>query len=74
MFPVMPCHAPREQYSDRRLLSRPMLELAMCLLPAVLSSAPPTPILTRLAAALASCAQLSFLGEFSSGSIMFNTI
>lgn len=61
VYPLMTCSAPREQYSDRRLLSRPMLEMAMCLLPVLLSPIPHTPILTRLAAALASCSQLSCL-------------
>ena len=61
VYPLMACSAPREQYSDRRLMSRPMLELAICLMPSLLSPAPHTPILTRLAASLASCSQLSCL-------------
>ena len=61
VFPLMTCSAPRGQYSDRRLLSRPMLEIAMHLLPGVMSTTPNSTVLARIAAALASCSQLSSL-------------
>ncbi|XP_076028585.1 E3 ubiquitin-protein ligase HERC2 isoform X2 [Oratosquilla oratoria] len=61
VFPIMPCAAPRELQSDRRVLSRPLVELPMCLLDALLPLATEGVILSRLAAALALCAQLSSL-------------
>ncbi|CAL4122804.1 unnamed protein product, partial [Meganyctiphanes norvegica] len=61
VFPLMPCSAPRDLHSDRRLLSRPLVDLPMCLLDPLLSLVTQTPILTRLAASLALCAQLSSL-------------
>lgn len=63
VFPLMPCAAPRDLHSDRRLLSRPLVDLPMCLLDSLLSLCTQTTILSRLAASLALCAQLSSLGE-----------
>lgn len=63
VFPLMPCAAPRDLHSDRRLLSRPLVDLPMCLLDPLLSLCTQTTILSRLAASLALCAQLSSLGE-----------
>lgn len=65
MFPLMPCAAPRDLHSDRRLLSRPLVDLPMCLLDALLPLCTQTVILSRLAASLALCAQLSSLGSAS---------
>ncbi|KAK4294466.1 hypothetical protein Pmani_032901 [Petrolisthes manimaculis] len=61
VFPLMPCAAPRDLHSDRRLLSRPLVDLPMCLLDALLPLCTQTVILSRLAASLALCAQLSSL-------------
>ncbi|RXG68740.1 E3 ubiquitin-protein ligase HERC2 [Armadillidium vulgare] len=61
VFPIMPCAAPRDLYSDRRLLSRPLVDLPMCLLESLLSLISQTTILVRLSASLALCAQLSSL-------------
>ncbi|XP_042876756.1 E3 ubiquitin-protein ligase HERC2-like isoform X6 [Penaeus japonicus] len=61
VFPLMPCAAPRDLHSDRRLLSRPLVDLPMCLLDSLLSLCTQSVILSRLAASLAMCAQLSSL-------------
>ncbi|XP_071532835.1 E3 ubiquitin-protein ligase HERC2 isoform X2 [Panulirus ornatus] len=61
VFPLMPCAAPRDLHSDRRLLSRPLVDLPMCLLDSLLPLCTQSVILSRLAASLALCAQLSSL-------------
>ncbi|MPC59512.1 E3 ubiquitin-protein ligase HERC2 [Portunus trituberculatus] len=61
VFPLMPCAAPRDLHSDRRLLSRPLVDLPMCLLDPLLPLCTQSTILSRLAASLALCAQLSSL-------------
>ncbi|XP_069937369.1 E3 ubiquitin-protein ligase HERC2-like [Cherax quadricarinatus] len=61
VFPLMPCATPRDLHSDRRLLSRPLVDLPMCLLDSLLPLCTQTAILSRLAASLALCAQLSSL-------------
>lgn len=61
VFPLMPCAAPRDLHSDRRLLSRPLVDLPMCLLDSLLPLCTQSAILSRLAASLALCAQLSSL-------------
>ena len=48
-------------FSDRSVLSRPSMDLVMWLLEALLASTPDKQIGSRLAAALAACAQLSVL-------------
>lgn len=50
--------------SDRDMLSKPSVELVMSLLEPCLTLAPHRSLITRLAAALASCSQLSSLGEY----------
>lgn len=54
---------PADTLSDRALLSRPSVDLVVCLLD--LRSCADRTIASRLAAALAACAQLSYLGEAS---------
>ncbi|KAG8288256.1 E3 ubiquitin-protein ligase herc2 [Homalodisca vitripennis] len=49
--------------SDRDMLSKPSVELVMSLLEPCLTLAPHRSLITRLAAALASCSQLSSLGS-----------
>ncbi|XP_039287848.1 E3 ubiquitin-protein ligase HERC2 [Nilaparvata lugens] len=59
VYPVMGAHA---QCSDRDILSQPSVELVTCLLEPCLPLAPHRILITRLAAALAICAQISWLG------------
>ena len=59
----MPAAAPLDMLSDRTVLSRPSIDLVMCLLDFDLDASSDGNILPRLAAALAACAQLSSLGE-----------
>ena len=62
VYPIMPSAAPLDMLSDRKVLSRPSIDLVMCLLGFELESATDRHILPRLAVALAACAQLSSLG------------
>ena len=62
-YPIMPAVAPMDMLSDRTVLSRPSIELVMCLLHFRLEVSSDTNIIPRLAAALAACAQLSYLGK-----------
>ena len=57
----MPASGPHNAQSDRSVLSRPSMDLVMWLLEALLASSPDKQIGSRLAAALAACAQLSAL-------------
>lgn len=61
MYPITSHEGPIG--SDRDMLSKPSVELVMCLLEPCLSLAPLA--ITRLAAALASCSQLSSLGNYN---------
>lgn len=61
VYPVMDHDGPTG--SDRDMLSKPSVELVMCLLEPCLNLAPHRSLITRLAAALASCSQLSSLGK-----------
>lgn len=63
MYPIVTFAGPHELGSDRAILSQPSVELVMCLLDARLVLSSDRNLITRLAAALASCAQLSSLGE-----------
>lgn len=51
--------------SDRAVLSRPSIELVMCLLDKRLPQAEEKGLISRLAAALASCSQLSVLSKLN---------
>ncbi|XP_074649618.1 E3 ubiquitin-protein ligase HERC2-like [Tubulanus polymorphus] len=62
IYPIMPSAAPVNMLSDRTVLSRPSIELVMCLLDFRLEMSSDRNIIPRLAAALAACAQLSSLG------------
>ncbi|XP_049844846.1 E3 ubiquitin-protein ligase HERC2 [Schistocerca gregaria] len=61
VYPVVSYVGPSELGSDRAVLSQPSVELVMCLLDARLLMNSDLNLVTRLAAALASCAQLSTL-------------
>ncbi len=61
MYPIMPAAGPHNTQSDRSVLSRPSMDLVIWLLEALLASMPDRQIGSRLAAALAACAQLSAL-------------
>ena len=63
VYPIVTYAGPHELGSDRAILSQPSVELVMCLLDARLVLSSDRNLITRLAAALASCAQLSSLGE-----------
>ena len=62
VYPVMPTSAPHDSQSDRAALSRPSLLLVTWLLNSSLESRAGRACGSRLAAALAACAQLSSLG------------
>ena len=64
VYPIVTYAGPHELGSDRAILSQPSVELVMCLLDARLVLSSDRSLITRLAAALASCAQLSSLGKF----------
>ena len=64
MYPVMPTTNIQDSQSDRAVLSRPSLVLVTWLLDSSLDGVTKT-IGSRLAAALAACAQLSSLGKSS---------
>lgn len=61
VYPVMPAAGMQQLQSDRSVLSRPSMDLVMWLLDSSLSSVNDRQIGSRLAAALAACAQLSAL-------------
>jgi E3 ubiquitin-protein ligase HERC2 len=63
VYPIVTYAGPHELGSDRAILSQPSVELVMCLLDARLMPSSDRSLITRLATALASCAQLSSLGE-----------
>ena len=65
VYPIMPAAAPMDMLSDRTVLSRPSIDLVTCLLGFNLQLNLDKNIVARLAAALAACAQLSSLGEYS---------
>lgn len=58
----MPTAAPMDMLTDRTVLSRPSIDLVICLLDLELDASTDRSIVPRLAAALAACAQLSSLG------------
>ena len=62
VYPVMPTTNLQDSQSDRAVLSRPSLVLVTWLLDSSLDGVSKT-IGSRLAAALAACAQLSCLGN-----------
>ncbi|GAB6021505.1 E3 ubiquitin-protein ligase herc2 [Chamberlinius hualienensis] len=61
VHPIMPSSTSVESMADRSLLSRPSIELVTCLLDSCLSVPIDHRVVLRLAAALASCAQLNTL-------------
>ena len=63
VYPIMPAAAPMDMLSDRKLLSRPSMDLVMCLMDFHMDFSANMYIVPRLAAALAACAQLSSLGK-----------
>ncbi|GAB1604494.1 E3 ubiquitin-protein ligase HERC2-like [Argonauta hians] len=62
VYPIMPIAAPMDMLTDRTVLSRPSIDLVICLLDLELDASSDCNIVPRLAAALAACAQLSTLG------------
>lgn len=63
VYPVLgPCHV---RGSDRAILSQPSVELATCLLDSRLTLSSDRVLVSRLATAMAACAQLSTLGKNS---------
>lgn len=64
VYPIMPCAGPHDLQSDRAVLSQPCIDLVMCLLDGRLDIGSDRNIISRLAAALAACAQLSSLGKW----------
>ncbi|KAG5897066.1 hypothetical protein JTB14_025882 [Gonioctena quinquepunctata] len=61
VYPVMSNHGLSELGSDRAVLSQPSMDMVMCLLDPRLYPSADSALMSRLAAALASCSQLSFL-------------
>ncbi|XP_074029211.1 E3 ubiquitin-protein ligase HERC2 [Leptinotarsa decemlineata] len=61
VYPVMSNHGLTELGSDRAVLSQPSMDMVMCLLDPRLYPSADSALMSRLAAALASCSQLSFL-------------
>nr|CAD7427832.1 unnamed protein product [Timema monikensis] len=61
VYPLVTYCGPQERSSDRAILSQPSVELVMCLLDSRLNLSSDRILVTRLATALASCAQLSSL-------------
>ncbi|GFT97548.1 e3 ubiquitin-protein ligase HERC2 [Nephila pilipes] len=62
VYPIMP-QSPDKELSDRSVMSGPSIELVMSLLEKQINFTTDTNALSRLAAALASCAQLGSLGK-----------
>ncbi|KAF7266968.1 hypothetical protein GWI33_019752 [Rhynchophorus ferrugineus] len=61
VYPVIPNNGIMEIGSDRAILSQPSMDMVMCLLDARLYTGADSALMSRLAAALAACSQLSFL-------------
>uniref|UniRef100_T1IYS2 HECT-type E3 ubiquitin transferase n=1 Tax=Strigamia maritima TaxID=126957 RepID=T1IYS2_STRMM len=61
VFPIMPATGPKDVLSDRTVLSHPSIDLVTCLLEYRMDYTSDRNIVSRLAAALAACAQLSSL-------------
>lgn len=61
-FTVYPIVGKERLGSDRDILSKPSIDVVINLLNSCFSCSPSTDLITRLASALASCAQLSSLG------------
>ncbi|XP_072386929.1 E3 ubiquitin-protein ligase HERC2 [Diabrotica undecimpunctata] len=61
VYPVMSSHGLTELGSDRAVLSQPSMDMVMCLLDPKLYPSADSALMSRLAAALAACSQLSFL-------------
>uniref|UniRef100_A0A6P7FTJ3 HECT-type E3 ubiquitin transferase n=1 Tax=Diabrotica virgifera virgifera TaxID=50390 RepID=A0A6P7FTJ3_DIAVI len=61
VYPVMSSHGLSELGSDRAVLSQPSMDMVMCLLDPKLYPSADSALMSRLAAALAACSQLSFL-------------
>ncbi|CAH1128754.1 unnamed protein product [Ceutorhynchus assimilis] len=61
VYPVIPNNGIMELGSDRAILSQPSMDMVMCLLDPRLYSCADLALMSRLAAALAACSQLSFL-------------
>lgn len=65
VYPVMPTLGPHDLLSDRTILSRPSMNIVMCLLEnnlEIQTNEKGTNLAVRLVAALAACAQVSSLG------------
>ncbi|XP_017782464.1 PREDICTED: E3 ubiquitin-protein ligase HERC2 isoform X2 [Nicrophorus vespilloides] len=63
VYPIMSNQSPKELGSDRAVLSQPSVDMVMCLLDPKIYKSTDTALMSRLAAALASCSQLSFLSS-----------
>ncbi|KAF5273445.1 hypothetical protein FQA39_LY07462 [Lamprigera yunnana] len=61
VYPVMSHQSPKELGSDRAVLSQPSMDMVMHLLDTQLYASANGALISRLAAALAACSQLSFL-------------
>ncbi|XP_023218340.1 E3 ubiquitin-protein ligase HERC2-like isoform X1 [Centruroides sculpturatus] len=61
VYPIVTPNTDKEALSDRSIMSQPLIELVMCLLDSSLEGCADRAIVSRLAAALAACAQLSSL-------------
>ncbi|XP_030756884.1 E3 ubiquitin-protein ligase HERC2 [Sitophilus oryzae] len=61
VYPVIPNNGIMEIGSDRAILSQPSMDMVTCLLDPKLYSGADATLMSRLAAALAACSQLSFL-------------
>ncbi|KAJ8962033.1 hypothetical protein NQ314_005815 [Rhamnusium bicolor] len=61
VYPVMSNHGLSEIGSDRAILSQPSMDMVMSLLDSRLYPSADSALMSRLAAALAACSQLSFL-------------
>lgn len=64
VYPVMSNHNPSSIGSDRAVLSQPSMDMVICLLDSRLYAHADVALMSRLAAALAACSQLSFLCEY----------
>nr|XP_022903495.1 E3 ubiquitin-protein ligase HERC2 isoform X1 [Onthophagus taurus] len=61
VYPIVANTNPKELGCDRAILSQPSIDMVICLLDRRLYGAADTSLMSRLAIALASCSQLSFL-------------
>lgn len=64
VYPVISNHSPNEMGSDRAVLSQPSMDMVMCLLDSKLYPTADSALMSRLAAALAACSQLSVLCKY----------